>query len=135
MDNQNSEPTEPLSSERFLDIKVIQAENGRSLLRLEVEGKHVHSEKDPRVGGGVILSLADAAAHHAIASLLEDGELHATVEVKMNFISPGSLGVLEAEGVIIHKGRRISVSQVTIRQGDRLIAKAQGTETSVKISP
>ena len=55
MDNQNNESAGPRSSERFLDIKVIQAENGRSLLRLQVEGKHVHSEKDPRVGGGVIL--------------------------------------------------------------------------------
>ena len=134
MDTENNGSVQPPSSSGLLDIKVIRAENGHSLLRLEVGRKHVHSEEDPRVGGGVILSLADAAAHHAIASLLENDELHATVEVKLNFISPGRLGVLEAEGVILHKGRRISVSEVTIRQDNRLIAKAQGTETTVRTS-
>ena len=119
------------TARRLLDIKVIQAENGRSLLRLNVERKHVHSDDDPRVGGGVILSLADSAAHHAMASLLGENELHATVEVKLNFISPGRLGVLEAEGMILHKGGRFAVSEVTIRQEGRLVARAQGTETTV----
>lgn len=115
----------------LLDIQVVAAGDGRSLLRLNVERKHVHSDDDPRVGGGVILSLADAAAHHAIASLLEKDEMHATVEVKLNFISPGRLGVLEAEGMILHKGGRFAVSEVTIRQEGRLVARAQGTETTV----
>ena len=125
----NSKP--PTRARGLLDIQVIEAANGRSLLRLNVERKHVHSDDDPRVGGGVILSLADAAAHHAMASLLEKDELHATVEVKLNFVSPGRLGVLEAEGVILHKGGRFAVSEVTIRQEGRLVAKAQGTETTV----
>ena len=123
--------TAPTRARGLLDIQVIKAENGRSLLRLNVERNHVHSDDDPRVGGGVILSLADAAAHHAIASLLEKDELHATVEVKLNFVSPGRLGVLEAEGVILHKGGRFAVSEVTIRQEGRLVARAQGTETTV----
>ena len=35
--------------------------------------------------------------------------------------------LLEAEGVILHKGGRFSVSEVTIRQEGRLVARAQGT--------
>ena len=131
MESTEGDSAPPPFSRGLLDIQVIEAENGRSLLRLSVERKHVHSDEDPRVGGGVILSLADAAAHHAIASLLEKDEIHATVEVKLNFVSPGRLGVLEAEGVILHKGRRFAVSEVTIRQEGRLVARAQGTETTV----
>jgi uncharacterized protein (TIGR00369 family) len=131
MENTEENSPPPTGTRGLLDIQVIETGNGRSILRLNVERKHVHSDADPRVGGGVILSLADAAAHHAMASLLEKDELHATVEVKLNFISPGRLGVLEAEGVILHKGGRISVSEVTIRQEGRIVAKAQGTETTV----
>ena len=131
MESTEENSAAPPRASGLLDIQIIESGNGHSLLRLNVERKHVHSDEDPRVGGGVILSLADAAAHHAIASLLEKDEIHATVEVKLNFISPGRLGVLEAEGVILHKGGRISVSEVTIRQEGRLVAKAQGTETTV----
>ena len=131
MESAEGDSAAPPRAGGLLDIQVIEAQTGRSLLRLNVERKHVHSDEDPRVGGGVILSLADAAAHHAMASLLEKDELHATVEVKLNFISPGRLGVLEAEGVILHKGGRFAVSEVTIRQDGRLVARAQGTETTV----
>ena len=131
MESTEGNSATPSLARGLLDIQVIESENGRSLLRLNVERKHVHSDEDPRVGGGIILSLADAAAHHAMATLLEENELHATVEVKLNFVSPGRLGVLEAEGVILHKGGRFAVSEVTIRQEGRLVARAQGTETTV----
>lgn len=131
MESTEGNSVAPARARGLLEIQVVEAKNGRSLLRLNVERKHIHSNEDPRVGGGVILSLADAAAHHAMASLLKEDELHATVEVKLNFVSPGRLGVLEAEGVILHKGGRFAVSEVTIRQEGRLVAKAQGTETTV----
>ena len=131
MESTDGNSAAPTFAKGLLGIQVIEAENGRSLLRLNVEPKHVHSDEDPRVGGDVILILADAAAHHAMASLLEKDELHSTAEVKLNFVSAGRLGVLEAEGVILHQGRRFAVSEVTIRQEGRLAAKAQGTETTV----
>lgn len=114
-----------------LGIQVIESKDGRSKVRLQVQDWHLHSKEDPRVGGGVIMALSDSTAHFAIESLLDDNELHATVDVKINFIRPGRAGVLDAEGLILYKGSRFAVSEVTITQEGKLIAKAQGTETFV----
>ena len=125
----NSEPNPPKQGP--LGIQVMESKDGKSRLRLEVQDWHLHSKEDPRVGGGVIMALSDSTAHFAIQSLLEDNELHATVDVKINFIRPGREGVLEAEGLILYKGSRFAVSEVSIKQDGKLVAKAQGTETFV----
>jgi len=80
------------------------------------------------VHGGAVTSIADAAAGVALATLLEKGrELPITVELKINFCSPASAGVIEARGSVVQKGSRIAVCEVEVTQEERLVAKGIST--------
>lgn len=63
--------------------------------------------------------------------LLTADEVHATVEVKANFIRPGPPGVMEAERWILHKSGRVAVSEVSVSRNGKPVAKAQGAKTQM----
>jgi uncharacterized protein (TIGR00369 family) len=120
----------------WMGAQLIEAREGRAIVRMPVHLRHCHSGEDPRVAGGVVMSLMDFAIHHALASLLAPGEVHATVEMKLNFIRPGQLGTLRAEASIVNKGRRFAVAEGAIVQEDtgQIVAKALTTETVVEMA-
>lgn len=78
--------------------------------------------------GGAIFSLVDTAMGTALIGLLEKEEGMATVEAKINYISPVSEGTVTAEAEVKHRGRRTAVieSRVTDARG-RSVAVALGT--------
>jgi len=50
-----------------------------------------------------------------------------TVEMKINFLAPAQLGVLEAQALIRKRGRTLSLGEVEVTQGTRLVAKGMCT--------
>jgi len=74
--------------------------------------------------GGVIAALADEAVAYALFSLVPAGEMINTVEMKINFLAPVQQGEVEAEAHLVKRGRTISLGEVEVRQGERLVAKA-----------
>ncbi|MBW1991605.1 MAG: PaaI family thioesterase [Deltaproteobacteria bacterium] len=83
--------------------------------------------------GGVIASLADEAVAYALFSLVPEGEMISTVEMKVNFLAPVQQGTIEARARITKRGRTISLGEVEVTQGDRLIAK--GLCTYIHLTP
>ncbi|HEY5494145.1 MAG TPA: PaaI family thioesterase [Candidatus Anoxymicrobiaceae bacterium] len=80
------------------------------------------------VHGGAVMSIADAAASVALATLLDKGaERPITVELKINFCSPATAGAVEAKGSVVQKGSRIAVCEVEVTQEGRLVAKGIST--------
>jgi acyl-CoA thioesterase len=80
--------------------------------------------------GGVIASLADSAGINSVFSVLRDDENALTLEMKINFLSPVKDANIYAEGKVIHKGRKIAVSDVEVKKdGGQLVAKALVTCT------
>lgn len=118
----------------WMGAVVIEKEAGRAVVRLPVQPHLTHGGEDSRVAGGVVMSLMDFAVHHALESLMTPDQLHATIEMKLNFIRPGRMGTLLAEASIVNKGRRIAVAEGTITQEDtgQVVAKALSTETYVQ---
>jgi uncharacterized protein (TIGR00369 family) len=75
--------------------------------------------------GGVIASLADSAGINAVFSVLGEDEKALTLEMKINFLAPVKDTDVYAEAKVIHKGRRIAVSDVEVKKPDgQLVAKA-----------
>jgi len=83
--------------------------------------------------GGVIAALADEAVAYALFSLVMEGEMISTVEMKVNFLAPVQDGAIEAEAHIAKRGRTISLGEVEVRQGKRLVAK--GLCTYIHLMP
>jgi uncharacterized protein (TIGR00369 family) len=77
------------------------------------------------VHGGIIASLADTAAVHALAGSLNESERMTGIEFKINFLRPTRLdgGNLVARAAIVKRGKTISLCEVDVRQNGEIVAK------------
>ena len=105
----------------FMGIEVPQLAVGLARFRLAVRRDFLNSQGF--LQGGVIAALADEAVAYALFGLVPEGEMITTVEMKINFLAPVQEGDIEAQAHITKRGRTISLGDVEVHQGDRLVAK------------
>lgn len=104
-------------------IEVI--ETGDGFARLALKYKDCLSHPFGYFHGGVIASLADSAGINAVMTTLQNDEKALTLEMKINFLLPVKDPEIYAEGKVVHRGRKIAVSDVDVKNIEgRLIAKA-----------
>jgi acyl-CoA thioesterase len=77
--------------------------------------------------GGVLYSMADTGMGAALYPSLADGELCATIEIKIAYFKPVVSGRLVCRSQVTHRGRRTAHLESEIRNGDQLVAKATGS--------
>lgn len=106
---------------KFMGIQV--PELGRGYARFVLPVRRDLHNSQGFLQGGVIAALADEAVAYALFSLVPEGESLNTVEMKINFLSPVKEGELEAVAHIAKRGRTISLGEVEVRQGEKLVAK------------
>ncbi|MDI3481698.1 MAG: hypothetical protein PWQ97_1353 [Tepidanaerobacteraceae bacterium] len=100
-------------------------ELGRGTAVVEMAAKKDVENALGIVHGGATASLCDTAMGIAVRSL---GAIPTTVEMKVNYISPGPMGErLRATGKVIKAGGSILVAEGEIYCNKRLIAKSIGT--------
>jgi len=88
------------------------------------------------IQGGVLAVLADGPLGCAIQTTLAPATPYTTAELSMNFLRPATVasGVLTARGTLIHSGRSLALSQVSIEDArGRLLA--HGTSRCVIFPP
>jgi uncharacterized protein (TIGR00369 family) len=109
-------------------MTVTEAANGRVVVTAEPNGSHLNPSGT--VHGGLAATLLDSAMGLAIRSTLEKGVVQTTLEFKISLVRPitPETGVIQAEGVVLSRGRRIGTAEgrITDTQG-RLLA--HGTTT------
>ncbi len=79
------------------------------------------------VHGGVIYTLADTGMGGALMSLLGDGQLCATIEIKIMYLMPAGHHDLVCNTHVIKKGRRVAILESEVFSGKELVAKATGS--------
>ena len=79
--------------------------------------------------GGIISVIADTAAVYLFAPDLPDGQTMASIEFKINFLHPAvaDRGPVLAKSQLIKKGSQVGVAEVSVVQGDILVAKGTFT--------
>ena len=80
-----------------------------------------------KLHGGAIFSLVDITMGLACSSAHGFDQQSATIECKINYIRAVEDGDVLCVSRVIHAGRRTLVVEADVHQGDRLVAKAQGT--------
>ena len=110
---------------RLLGLEIIKAADGEALLRLVMHDglRNLHG----KLHGGALFSLIDTAMGQASHSLGDGGPSSVTLECKINYIRPVSEGSVLCHAKVLHAGRRTQVVEAEVLQGDKLVAKAQGT--------
>ncbi|MBV6751217.1 MULTISPECIES: PaaI family thioesterase [Pseudomonas] len=77
--------------------------------------------------GGAIFSLVDITMGLACSSSHGFDQRSVTIECKINYMRAVAEGEVLCVATVIHPGRRTLVVEAQVRQGDKLVAKAQGT--------
>ena len=108
--------------------------DGWARVRMPVRQRHRNAPTPTgAVQGGVLISLADRALVNASNSVLAEGYTTATIELKANLIAAVSEGELIAECRLVHRGRRLHVGDIEVKDGTgRLIAKVSGTNLVIE---
>ncbi len=110
-----------------LGMHLIERSEGKSHFQLTIQDFHFNPQKV--VHGGVLYSLADSGMGGALYPLLnlENGEICATIEIKMTYFKAARKGILDCRTVVINKGKRVAMMESEIWNEDKLIAKATGS--------
>jgi uncharacterized protein (TIGR00369 family) len=111
-----------------LGYDVTEAESGRVVVTVEPSDTHLNPYGT--VHGGLVATLLDSCMGLAVQSTLEQGLGQTTVEFKISLMRPitPQTGLIKAEGVVLHRGRRIGTAEGRLIDGQgRLLA--HGTTT------
>jgi uncharacterized protein (TIGR00369 family) len=102
---------------------VVEREDGVVTVELAVDDRHLNTHGT--VHGGAIATLVDTAMGRAVTAA--GGERPVTIEMKVTYLEPGEPGVLRARAEVRKRGRRLTIVEAEVHQGDELVAHAIGT--------
>jgi acyl-CoA thioesterase len=98
----------------LMGIDVVSLEEGKATLKMKVRDDMLNGEG--YLQGGLFTALADEAMVLAIYSVLEDGQIIATISESTSFMRGAGPGmVIVADGRIIKKGRRVVFSEADVK--------------------
>ncbi len=98
---------------RYMNMKVIKAGDGKSLLEMDTkpEMRNLYGI----LHGGAITTILDSACGIALGTLLAEGEITVTVDLRINFISNVTGGKLIGVGKVIHRGKQTGVTEAQVK--------------------
>ncbi|GLQ05992.1 PaaI family thioesterase [Sneathiella chinensis] len=106
-------------------LEFIPANPGESLCKLRLTEAHFNPHKV--VHGGVLFTMADTGMGSALYPTLPDGQICATIEIKINYFRPVLEGEVTCHSRIVNRGRSIANIESEIQAGGKLVAKANGS--------
>ncbi len=121
-------PPDGLTQSAFSELigcRVQSVQDGIAQVALSLEPQL--RNRDGKLHGGVLFSLVDISMGLACSSVHGFDQQSVTIECKINYIRAVSEGEVLCIAKVIHPGRRTLVVEADVLQGDKLVAKAQGT--------
>ena len=94
---------------------------GAAIVRLPFDAKL--TQLYDAIHDGVVLTLADASICVALATLLEESQSIATVQLSLSFLAPAGQSDLVAEGTVTRRGRKLAFGECVIRAGETDVAR------------
>src|SRR5262249_4367376 len=109
----------------WIGIEIIDAGPGWVHERLPIRPEFFQPDV---VHGGVIYSLADTVAAHAVLTMIYPKEWATTVEQKINFLRPATSGAILATARVVQLGNRIGYCEAEVAtEAGKLVAKSTAT--------
>jgi len=112
----------------LLGWQLLDAGDGDRPFRVRFQGKPEFRNPAGNIQGGILAAMLDETLSPALASLLGPGEFPATLEMKVSFIAPATVGEVFGEARIVSRGKTICFLEAHLRDGmARLVATATAT--------
>jgi uncharacterized protein (TIGR00369 family) len=97
-------------------------------VEIAFEANPQHLNLQGLVHGGILATLADTAMGLAVRTRLEPGRRHVTVQLGIEFLSPGRPGRITARGRSVKIGTQLGFAEADVMNADgRLLARAHST--------
>jgi uncharacterized protein (TIGR00369 family) len=111
---------------RWAGIELVAAGSGQVEIAFEAGAQHVNLQG--LVHGGMLATLADTAMGLAVRTVLDPGRRHVTVQLGIEFLSPGRPGRIVAHGRSVKIGRQLGFAEADVVDArGRLLALARST--------
>jgi acyl-CoA thioesterase len=108
----------------LIDMQVVEQRDGHSLMRLQVAPAHLNPHRV--LHGAVLYALADTGMGAALYPSLAEGEICATIEIKINYFKPVHGGVVECTTQLVNRGRTVANLESRLCVDGTLVAQANG---------
>jgi len=121
--------TESIPFNRYLGITVTAAEVGFVRLEVPFRPEFVGDPVRPALHGGIISTLIDTCGGAAVWSALSPQDRVSTVDLRVDYLRPGEMAALIAEGTVVRLGNRVGVVDIRVFHPGReqhLIATGKG---------
>jgi acyl-CoA thioesterase len=108
----------------LIDLQVLEKRAGASRVELLVTNDHLNPHGV--VHGAVVYAMADTGMGVALYPTLGEGEICATIEIKINYFKPIVAGRLSCTTQIVNRGKTIANLESRVFLGEVLVAQANG---------
>ena len=108
----------------LLEMQVIEQHDGHGRMRLTVGPDHLNPHGV--VHGAVLYALADTGMGLALYPSLVDGEICATIEIKINYFKPVHEGAIDCVTQLVNRGRSVANLESRLYVAETLVALANG---------
>lgn len=108
----------------LIALRTEEQRDGHSRLSLLVAPEHLNPHRV--VHGAVLYALADTGMGAALYPSLSEGEICATIEIKINYFKPVSAGTLCCVTQVINRGRSVANLESRLFVDELLVAQANG---------
>jgi acyl-CoA thioesterase len=105
-------------------VEIVELRHGFSACVLTVAPHHFNFSGV--VHGGAVFTLADTGMGAALIPQLQEGELCATIEIKINYFKPIVAAVLTCKTEVINRGKSVAHLESSVYLAEVLVAKASG---------
>lgn len=100
---------------RFLGVEATLLERGRIRLEIPFREELIGDPMRPALHGGVISMLADTAGGLTVWSTLENmASRVSTIDLRIDYVRPGKLERLIAEGTVVRVGKSVGVADIRL---------------------
>ncbi len=113
----------------FLGLKLVEAREGFVVVKIPYKPELIGDPRKPALHGGLIATLLDAVGGAVgMTTLRSTRDYVATIDLRVDFLTPGEPEDLFAEGKLVRSGGRIVFTHMTAFQGTdkRVVAEGRG---------
>ena len=108
----------------LIDLRIADERAGFSRLELTVTTDHLNPHRV--VHGAVVYAMADTGMGAALYPTLDEGEICATIEIKISYFRPVQEGRLRCVTQLVNRGRTIANLESRVYRDTTLVAQANG---------
>lgn len=122
---------------QHLGWSIVEVGPGHSILEWTPTENHSFRAGDVWiVHGGMVTALLDTAMGQATWSLLDEGEVFLTSDLRTEFYRPTTPGLIRAHGRVVHKTRRVTFAAADLYDaGGKMLASCRATNQTLAARP